>query len=167
MGWTPNHRYEERAGGYGRTDSSRFNSDRRDDRHEGGGRELRRDNGWESRKQSNAAQGWDEPPSKGWGPGRGDTSAAREDRSWAPSASWQPGHREREGPFSSASNQRSQNGGSKSKGKNKGNKKGGRQPPPQQQPKRSWRDDDSHLNKYVGFPNHLGVMGFTSFTAFR
>ena len=147
MGWTPNHRYEERAGGYGRTDSSRFNSDRRDDRHEGGGRELRRDNGWESRKQSNAAQGWDEPPSKGWGPGRGDTSAAREDRSWEPSASWQPNRRE--GGSGSTPNQRSQNAG-KSKSKNKNNKKGtnnAKQQQHQQHQKRSWRDDDNQLNK--------------------
>ena len=145
MGWTPNHRHNDRPGGFNRGGSSRYdNGDWRDERRDGDVREWTRDNGWESRKQSSAAQSWDEP-SKAWGSGRGESSN-REDRSWEPSASWKPGRRD--AGASSASTQRGQNGG-KSKGKNKGNKKGSNKQ--QQQQKRSWRDDDSQLNKCVGF----------------
>ena len=149
MGWTPNHRHDDRdrPASFGRSSGSRYdNDDWRDERREGGARELQRDNGWGSRKPSAPTPSWDEPPSKGWASGRGDSSH-REDRSWEPSASWQPGRRD---GASSASFQRSQNGG-KQKGKQKGSKKGGKQQSQPQQQKRNWREDDSQLNKCVAY----------------
>lgn len=163
MGWTPANRHDERPGGYGRTSQdsrsgphgaqSRFDNDLRDDRREGGTREWQRDNGWEGRRQSTAGQSWDDP--RGWSSSHGESSN-REDRQWEPSASWQPSRRD--GGSSSNSNQKNQNSG-KSKSKNKGSKKGGsKQQQQQSQPlqhKRSWRDDDSQLNKCVSFGENV------------
>lgn len=154
VGWTPANRHDDRAGGYGRSSQdsrsrphnghSRYDS--RGDRKEGSP-ERQRDNGWETRRQSTTGQSWDDP--RGWSSNHGESSN-REDRAWEPAASWQPARRE--AGSSSNPHQRYQNSG-KSKNKNKGSKKGGnkqqQQSQQQLQQKRSWRDDDSQLNKCV------------------
>ncbi|KAI0677624.1 hypothetical protein C8Q78DRAFT_101901 [Trametes maxima] len=158
-GWTPGPRHDDRAGGYSRSSQegrsgqhdgrSRYENDWKDDRRDGQPREWQRDNGWESRRPPSASQSWDEPPRQ-WSSSHGESSH-REDRAWEPSASWQPSRRD----GGSNSNQRNQNNHSnKSKNKGKGSKKSGgngnnNNNNNSNRQKRSWRDDDSQLNKFL------------------
>ncbi|KAI0960240.1 hypothetical protein AcW1_004808 [Taiwanofungus camphoratus] len=156
--WTPSTRYD-RANSYSKWPTEeglsgqqsekgrpRYSDDRqdegwtRDDRRNGSGQDWRRDSSWEPRQAESQAHSWDNSSRRWSGTHVEGSQHAGEDRSWEPSASWQPNSR------NGAQGYRHQNS-NKSSNQNKSAKSGKKHHNNRQ--KRDWRQDDGHLNNWT------------------
>lgn len=144
-------RERPRDSGWNRNNPTTANNNASNPKKEPVSKEFQSDNGWESRRRTNAPL----PPSDDTIP---KPFTQEEDRNWEPAASWRSNHKDSGGSGNNANNPANSNANNHRQGKqgqrkhqnrNKGGKNKKQNQTGQQKQKQDWRNEDSNPNKYV------------------